>query len=58
MCNPIARTPRYPPKTSTQSARVTTDWFPIDAMNANGTERWLMVRSDESMPLWVTMAAP
>ena len=46
------------PLQSTQSAKVTTDWFPIDAMNTNGTERRLMVRSDESMPLWVTIAAP
>ncbi len=40
-----------------RSSIVSTAWLPIEIMCVSGTERWLIVRSDESIPLCVMMAA-
>lgn len=40
------------------SSMLSTAWLPIEIMWVSGTDRSAMVRSDESIPLCVTMAAP
>ena len=58
MCNPIARTAGSSAKNSKKSSWPSTAWFPAETIYAIGSERWLMVMSDENIPDWVMIAAP
>ena len=54
----MARTSGRSANASMKSSSRSSVWFPAETMKAKGTSRWLMVKSDDSMPLWVMMAAP